>query len=627
MLWLSEGGAVRVSWSRSGRVSAAGVPRERQRAGRAPRRHLYLIRGQNSSIRFRRLIRLGASLLVLFGSLALFATSSAATTVTASPNGPGSCDVTVSTTSSTWVAADDTLSASCSTLYSAQITSAASTGSGCVSSINCGYYSGPITLQGIEFGVWTGSYEITGGIDVAPLGGGGSNNLSYCGFNTVSTLAWSVTNSGVNSGLTSALYANPPTVAGTAYSSVPGTANAVPACYTSSNVSSAGVYAWVSNGGTTDSGDYAVMYFANNYCDVYYATACESVSGFNWSQKGWTLGISATTDGVLPAQGTSADCTLVSITGPANEPTQVAGSDYVYTIDFVGDVDGIVAIDDNDTSSGTAFSQYGKSFELPVIQDYDPGPALDSPQSIEYQAETGDVVNPDFWCEAQGTWYHWGTYSSIGGLNNPVDTNSGTGNGSGSGGAFGLGTCFASAGWSLTDPVTWVTGALHDGQCILQWLFEPTSSSVQSVEQVFGLSNTSGECTGAVGATQWVGCIGKGVLGTPVNDVTAFQSAVDSTGTSCSNSQVGSDSGVFAVDNPVTGRPVDSISFCTVLDDAVTAGPAATSNTSAAFVFLHGLLVAAFWLAMVFVLIRFLASAFFNGSYGSSGGDGSGGGE
>lgn len=618
-------------WSRSRQGSAAGVPRERQRAGLAARRHLYLIKGQNSSIRFRRLIRVGASFVVLFGSLVLFVTSSGATTVTASPNGLGSCDVTVSTTSSTWATADDTISASCSTLYAAQITSASSTGSGCATSVNCGYESGPVTLYEFSGNVWTGSYQLFWALTVEPSSAPSGSPGSACGWNTVSAITWSMigTSSFTElSGPTSALESSAPTVAGTALASDPGYSNAIPACGTTSNPTSIVVSGRFFNNGTTDNGDFAVADFANNYCvAVSGGTACEAASAWNQTHQGWTLGVAVSTNGVPPSQTTAADCTLVSITGPANEPTQVSGSDYVYTIDFVGDVDGIVAIDDNDTSSGTSFSQYGKSFELPVIQDYDPGPALDSPQSIEYQAETGDVVNPDFWCEAQGTWYHWGTYSSIGGLNNPVDTNSGTGNGSGSGGAFGLGTCFASAGWSLTDPVTWVTGALHDGQCILQWLFEPTSSSVQSVEQVFGLSNTSGECTGAVGATQWVGCIGKGVLGTPVNDVTAFQSAVDSTGTSCSNSQVGSNSGVFAVDNPVTGRPVDSISFCTVLDDAVTAGPAATSNTSAAFVFLHGLLIAAFWLAMVFVLIRFLASAFFNGSYGSSGGDDSGGGE
>lgn len=620
-----------MSWSWSRQVSASGVPRERQRAGRAPRRHLYLIRGQNSSIRVRRLIRLFASFVVLFGSLVLFATSSGATTVTANPNGLGSCTGTFATTSSTWAIADDTFTGSCSSLYAAQITSAASTGSGCLtnSSPDCGYQAGPITLSALVVEAWTGSYEVADYVYFATSTGSGFNFSNGCGFNTVSAISWSdsgasdpsyITN--YDSSLTSAWRSSPPTVAGTANANADGWN--LPACWTASNDSSGQVNSYVKVVGTTDKGTFAEMYLTNSYC-MYYT--CSSLSDYDATNDAWVLGVDVTTNGVLPSQTSSSNCTLISVTGPANEPTQVSGTDYVYTLDFTGEVDGIVAVDDSDTSSGTAFSQYGKSFELPVLQDYDPGPALDSPQSIEYQAETGDAVNPDFWCEAQGTWYHWGTYSSIGGLNSPVDTNSGTGNGSGSGGAFNLGTCFASAGWSLTDPVTWVTGALHDGQCILQWLFEPTSSSVQSVEQVFGLSNTSGECTGAVGATQWVGCIGKGVLGTPVNDVTAFQSAVDSTGTSCSNSQVGSNSGVFAVDNPVSGRPVDSISFCTVLDDAVTGGAAATSNTSAAFVFLHGLLIAAFWLAMVFVLIRFLASAFFDGSYGSSGGDDSGGGE
>lgn len=630
-------------WSRSRQGSAAGVPRERQRAGLAPRRHLYLIRGQNSSIRFRWLIRSLLSLSLLFGVLALLfvgAGPAGATFPTSLPNGECNTHYIVGNGGAYLNVGYDGIGEmmSCNLALANGVTPSRVTSmaaeqwnpgsdydypqepscpvpsSPCSGWLWCGLDGSTPTLDctvgtfsGLEACLEYGEVdcvppsiyddatnETYDGIDIGSIGyitmtvnmQEGTPGTTYTAWSTETLFVsipwghWGGSSFVVTPGSDQSSVDPPESVL---------EGNCTGSVLNISSPQSAWALVWPSN---------TQAYDDETYC---------TVDTFSW--PAYPTDYYGT---VAPPAQSSEPCGLLYIQSGITADTQVvSGTNYPVTFNYEGPVSDIV-VDPGDNSSLTLD---GKTFASDADVDADPSSSGVDTVSVTPPGGSAGYAGDTAWCYGDGEWYDWGSI-----VNGRTITGAAPG-------STNTTSCVATDGMSLTDPVSWVTGAWNLGVCELGVLFEPSSAAVASVQQVFGLSDTTGECTGAVGATQWVGCIGKGVLGTPVNDVTAFQSAVDSTGTSCSNSQVGSNSGVFAVDNPLTGRAVDSISFCTVLDDSVTGGSASTSNTVALFTFLHGLLVAAFWLAMVFVLIRYLAGVFSSGSYPSSGGDDSGGGE
>ena len=168
-------------------------------------------------------------------------------------------------------------------------------------------------------------------------------------------------------------------------------------------------------------------------------------------------------------------CVLNSVHGPVATTDLALGKSYAYTFDYSGQVDYIAV----DTQDG-----YGTSIALPSLSGayptYVSGDAAiaagtGSPETLSLTPEVANVVDPVFYCIANGQLYDWGDAFGA----NPVGTGTGVGGLLPPGGVqSSLDACFAAAGWSLTDPVSWVLGALNDGVCILEWAFVPPASDL-----------------------------------------------------------------------------------------------------------------------------------------------------
>jgi hypothetical protein len=86
--------------------------------------------------------------------------------------------------------------------------------------------------------------------------------------------------------------------------------------------------------------------------------------------------------------------------------------------------------------------------------------------------------------------------------------------------------CFAAAGWSLTNPVSWVLGALHDAQCVVVVLFVPSGSALSSLTGLFGV--TSDSPSSALPAGAWLGGMAGLVSTWPAAAVGSIKTAADS---------------------------------------------------------------------------------------------------
>lgn len=528
-----------------------------------------------------------------------------AATQTANPNTAITCHESWSGTGSTWVASSISVTGDCDGSALVQ-TLSPSSGSSCEATYNCAHSSSdPVTAGVITSYYWNGTQEWALFEWVAATSSSGYFTYadgSSCGFNQldleIGPSGMSSTARTEDTTATASWSPNPPSVAGTVIST--SGAN-VAACVTSS--AGEGVYDDVQLVGTTDLGDVVGVWMNNGYCEYLSSpSTCSTAYPSEFVDLNNTdllRGALVTTSN----DAVAANCTLISVTGPANEPTQVSGQSYDYTVSFAGDVDDIVALDDADTS-GSATTILGKSFILPALADFDPGPALDDPQTLSYSAVAGDVVNPDFWCYSSTTgWVQWGDYSAIGNLNNTTNTNGGGGSGSGSGGSFDLGTCFSYSGFSVTDPGTWVTGVLKDGECVLQWLFVPSSASVNSVEKTFGLQS-SNSCSGGVGIVTWMGCVAAGAVSIPSADVADVKSAVDAGG--CSDSLFGSSGSLHLLAVNRVAAPSGSIGMCDVLDAATTGAGDSSSGSNTAESLLQEVLTAAVYVFATLWLIQLL---------------------
>lgn len=312
-------------------------------------------------------------------------------------------------------------------------------------------------------------------------------------------------------------------------------------------------------------------------------------------------------------------CQLTEVTGDTSMIGQTytsamsaANQTFSFTFGFTGSVDSIVLVDDS-VSSGTQELLWGKEFYTSGASfDFGDGPgSISAPDTFSYSPAVGDVINPDVWCHTGGSgsgaaWIDWGKLSALGSSpvnNTPYGTSPSTGTATQTGGAFDITACFASAGWDLYNPVTWVLGALHDSVCVVEWLFEPSSSSVSSIQETFGLGG-SATCSGALGIAAWTGCLSKAVIATPSADVASFKSAVD--GGSCSNSLLGT-SGVWHLQavNRISA-PSASFGMCSVLVDATPGAADSSTGTNSAESLVQELLTAAVYIFAILWLVQFL---------------------
>lgn len=262
----------------------------------------------------------------------------------------------------------------------------------------------------------------------------------------------------------------------------------------------------------------------------------------------------------------SVPCGFVSAVGPASS-YQAADTSYSFVVTFTGPVTEVV-VDPGDTTGGPTV--YGQSFGTDaVLSPEDPS----SPLTLHFEyadPDTSALVSPTFWCYYGGVWY-WGTsYSATSGVAPP--------SGDGTGG--GLAGCFENAigSVSLTDPLSWVEGAGEAGLCVAEWVFDPSSSSVDSLEQVFGISSSS-PVVGASSASQWLGSMAVGVGGLPYTEL----------------SEVNTDASVGSCavpDDPTWSIGSSSFTFCSLFSH-LTPTTTGSSDGNAALTVLGDLLSAA----------------------------------
>ncbi len=202
-----------------------------------------------------------------------------------------------------------------------------------------------------------------------------------------------------------------------------------------------------------------------------------------------------------------------------------AGTHYPVTFTFNSQASEF-AIDPN-SGAGGALSTFGRGVtQVTLESDASVSQAGPSPFTMSFSPGVSGVTDPILYCEdAQGAVYDLGTLSEwTSGSSVCADP---ANPGCSTEGSFNLGDCFASAGWSLTDPVSWVTGALSDGACVTEWLVIPSQSIVQSTEDQFGVSSST-PASGGDSASQWLGTFAGAATSIPTTDVSAMQSYADS---------------------------------------------------------------------------------------------------
>lgn len=244
--------------------------------------------------------------------------------------------------------------------------------------------------------------------------------------------------------------------------------------------------------------------------------------------------------------GVYTPCGLLTITGPVNGTTYQKGQSYAFTFDWSGGANEIVIDPGDDTpAAGDASLAIGNSAtsgtSITVGNDSTVDPVSGASATVDFVPATASVTDPGFWCVDNGLAYWWyDTYAALNqappgtvqicyapGMESPTTYAGVT---TGCGGAypapgFNIDSCFASAGFDLYSPASWVLGALHDGQCIMEWLFVPSSASLTGFTNLFQVTSDMG---GASTAGQWLGSLTNFATGFPAASVTSIQTAVDS---------------------------------------------------------------------------------------------------
>ena len=241
--------------------------------------------------------------------------------------------------------------------------------------------------------------------------------------------------------------------------------------------------------------------------------------------------------------GVYSPCGLISVTGLQKEGlTYSSGQGYSATFHYTGGADQIV-VDPGDLGSATV--KIGVSdtsgTEVDVPTDASIAQAYDG-VTVSWSPSTTGAWDPQFWCVSGGVAYWW--YDAYTALQQvPPNTvqicyNAGAGStttfagatpGNLPGASFNLDQCFSAAGWSLTNPVSWVTGGLHDGLCILEWLFVPSLASLTGFVNLFSVSS-SGASSATLG--QWFGTLTSWTTSWPSTAVGEVQTAEQTGGCS-----------------------------------------------------------------------------------------------
>lgn len=232
--------------------------------------------------------------------------------------------------------------------------------------------------------------------------------------------------------------------------------------------------------------------------------------------------------GTAGGSSSNTNCNLVKVTGPTATQTLQSGKSYSFTFTYTGGADTII-VDSNDGSSPSQAIP-GVSPTAYVAADAGMNDPTGSPDTVSITPTT-NVIDPVFYCVFAGVLYEWGDAYGA----NPVGSGTGTGGflpcTSGSPCQTSLDQCFASAGWSLTDPVSWVTGGLHDGLCILEYLFIPSSGVITSFTDLFSVSSSMSSAQPAT-AGQWLGTLTSFIGTWPASAVDSIKSSEEGSGCS-----------------------------------------------------------------------------------------------
>jgi hypothetical protein len=314
---------------------------------------------------------------------------------------------------------------------------------------------------------------------------------------------------------------------------------------------------------------------------------------------------------------TTAPCLLLHATGPNGTGLQGAvGYNFTFSYsdasqivlvatgaDVIGSVDSWDDVTSSDFSESTTIN--GKSFDDAFVADT----PTTSPTTINVNLSslTKDFVvsNMEGWCYTGATWVDWGNMLS-------TDTSSNIGAGPGGetlcgttgnptcvsdGGSFDFAACTASNGIGL-DPSSWVPGLVNWGVCGIRWLTEPSSSSVQSLENTFGIS--SNNPSGDDAASQWLGSLGHVLTTGPYDSANAILAGEEDGATS----SVLTDTNCVDRSNPST---------CVSIASAIS-GVTSTSHASTALTILAWLLTAGVGVEMFILLWKYIARLISGGS-------------
>lgn len=274
-------------------------------------------------------------------------------------------------------------------------------------------------------------------------------------------------------------------------------------------------------------------------------------------------------------------CTLVGVDeGQTNDDTggdYTAGQSYSFVFSFQGKVSRI-AVDPDDVGAGNDgdggddnYTGNGITSNISFDGDYLPQDAVvvdpaSSPVTVPVRFTSTGHFDPWFYCDSAGTLFEWGDSISA----DQIPDNNSSGEQLGGGGGFDVSACFAGAGWSLFNPVSWVTGALKDGACIVEWLFIPSQSDVSNLTGLFGVN--SDDPTAAVGAGQWLASLTTFATSAPSAAVSALQTGADSGSCPTAGNQTIDGASFSVCDSLASVSTVSSVSGpWAVLRDIVTA--------------------------------------------------------
>jgi len=325
-------------------------------------------------------------------------------------------------------------------------------------------------------------------------------------------------------------------------------AQSLPSLYSSS-----AVYSW--DGALCSSGGVSLMigFGGLNTYSLNYDSACPQTTALGvWINGPYNSATEIQCSSVDSINGNYRPCSNVLVAGDGNAQP---GASYSYNFQWEGQCTEFAIASQIDPTFSTAPQDYtpslstGSSSLSYVFDGFTAGNSSGGLFSLSVNLTNWTYSPlPVFWTTFPDQAEVWAAYGKVGSLTwvdvgplagllsssgfsstgvaptYPGSTYSSAGGGSSPPGSFGA--CVASAGMSLTDPLSWVTGAMEIGRCTLVVLFVPSSASVSSLTNLFGI--TSNDPTGSVGASAWLGSMVRILASAPASEVAAVQTVADS---------------------------------------------------------------------------------------------------